>query len=217
MKKQCALIIKKFTASSSPGGLPSMRRFLLMMAVGTLAALLFFSLISAQDRREQREQPEKLLDIAAVKPGMLVGEAGAGDGFLTFYLSKRVGASGRVYANDIDMKSLNLLNERSKREGVGNITTVVGKVDDPLFPVKNLDLVIMIWAFHDFTERVAWLENAKKYLKEDAGICIFDGSAAHFSKEIVEPEAEQAGYRLARCEQVVGKIWLYELRPKKKS
>ena len=148
-----------------------MRRSIQLVVIGALAAGLLSSSISAQDSREQREQPEKLLDIAGVRPGMIVGEAGAGDGFLTFFLSSRVGPSGHVYANDIDPNSLDRLNERKRREGADNITTVLGKVDDPLFPAKNLDLVTMIWAFHDFTDRVAWLKNARKYLKP-----IFDSS-----------------------------------------
>lgn len=192
-----------------------MRIFIRPVLIGALAAGLLSLSISAQDSREQREQPEKLLDIAGVKSGMIVGEAGAGDGFLTFFLSKRVGVSGHVYANDIDSNALRRLNERSRSEGVGNITTVLGKVDDPLFPVNDLDLVTMIWAFHDFAERVAWLKNVKKYLKEGAGIFIFDGQAAHFSKEIAESDAGQAGFRLVRCEPAHGKIWLYELRVKK--
>ena len=194
-----------------------MRRFIHLALIGALASVLFPPPVSAQESREQWEQPEKLLDIAGVKAGMVVGEAGAGDGFLTFYLSKRVGASGRVYANDIDPDSLKRLNERIKNEGTANITTVLGKVDDPLYPEKSLDLVIMIWAFHDFTERAAWLKNVKRYLKEDAGIFVFDGQAAHFSREIAESDAERAGFRLARCEQAHGKIWLYEFRPKRDS
>jgi len=66
----------------------------------------------AQDSREQRDQPEKLLDVAGVKPGMIIGEAAAGDGYLTFFLSRRVGASGRIYANDIDPGSLRHLEDR---------------------------------------------------------------------------------------------------------
>jgi ubiquinone/menaquinone biosynthesis C-methylase UbiE len=192
-----------------------MRKFIHFVVIFIFMAGLFSLSISAQESREQREQPEKLLNIAGVKSGMIVGEAGAGDGFLTFFLSKRVGPSGHVYANDIDSASLERLSERGRKEGQGNITTVLGKVDDALFPVKDLDLVIMIKAFHDFTERAAWLKNVKKYLKEGAGIFVFDKLTAHFSKEIAESEAEQAGFRIAKCENLYGKIWLFELRVKK--
>ena len=43
----------------------------------------------------------------------------------------------------------------------------LGKVNDPLFPVEDLDLVTMIWAFRDFTERAAWLKNVRRYLKDE--------------------------------------------------
>ncbi len=34
-------------------------------------------------------------------PGMVVGEVGAGNGYFTFKLSRRVGPTGKVYANEI--------------------------------------------------------------------------------------------------------------------
>lgn len=129
---------------------------------------LLIPLRSDQNRRVQRQQPEKLLDIAGIKPGMIVGEAGAGDGFLTFFISRRVGSKGHVYANDIDENALRRLNERCSREGVKNITTILGEVADPCFPVNNLDVITMIYAFHDFTENAAWLVNVKKYMKKNA-------------------------------------------------
>jgi len=174
---------------------------------------LLTPLCSAQTRREQRQQPEKLLDIAGIKPGMTVGEAGAGDGFLTFFISRRVGEEGRVYANDISKNALRRLNERKEREGVKNITTVLGEVDDPCFPAKDIDVITMIYAFHDFTEKTAWLINAKKYLKKDAAIYIFDAQDYHtgMSQESVEKYAEEAGFSLTRCEQIHGGLWVYVL------
>ena len=32
---------------------------------------------------------------------MIMSEAGAGNGYFTFWLSKRVGETGKIYANDI--------------------------------------------------------------------------------------------------------------------
>ena len=116
----------------------------------------------AQSRRDKRDQPEKLLDIAGVKPGMSVGEAGAGSGYFTFHISRRVGDRGKVYANDIDESSLQNLTDRCEREGVENIETVLGEIADPCFPVSDLDMVTMLYAFHDFTEKEQWLRNVKK-------------------------------------------------------
>ena len=183
--------------------------FVILLCMMVLAA----PLCSDQSRRVRRQQPEKLLDIAGIKPGMIVGEAGAGDGFLTFFISSRVGSAGHVYANDIDENALRRLHERSSREGIKNITTVLGEVDDPRYPVKDLDVITMIYAFHDFTEKAAWLVNVKKYMKKDASIYIFDAQDSHtgMSEEFVERIGEEAGFKLTRCEQIHGGLWVYVL------
>lgn len=51
---------------------------------------------------------------------------------------------------------------------------VIGKVEDPLFPIKNLDMIIMANVFHDLEKPLGFLENAKKYLKPEALLVIVD-------------------------------------------
>ncbi len=117
---------------------------------------------------------DKILNIIGLKEGMKVGEAGAGDGYLTFYLSRRVGEAGKIYANDINSWGLRKIEKRFKDEEITNIETVVGEVDDPLFPDKELDMVVMVHAFHDFSQPVKWLKNTKAYLKPGANLVIID-------------------------------------------
>lgn len=177
----------------------------------------FASLNSGQSRRDKRDQPEKLLDIAGVKSGMSIGEAGAGAGYLTFHLSHRVGDKGSIYANDIDKKALQTLNNRCKREGVKNIETVLGEIADPCFPMSDLDMVIMLYAFHDFTEKETWLENVKKYMKKDASLVIFDAQDAHtgMNREMVVSLGKETGFELIKHEQLHNGIWVYILHIKK--
>jgi len=119
-----------------------------MMKRRTLRISLFiFLLIAVQiatgqnSYRDQQMQPERLMDSLGVKPGMIIGEAGAGQGYFTFWLSKRVGETGRVYANDIDESVLRSIRNRCNREGIKNIETIVGEVEDPLFPAQQMDMV----------------------------------------------------------------------------
>src|SRR5215210_1308994 len=51
--------------------------------------------------RENEEAPSKALDALELKPGMVVADIGAGSGYYTARMSKRVGPAGRVYATDI--------------------------------------------------------------------------------------------------------------------
>jgi ubiquinone/menaquinone biosynthesis C-methylase UbiE len=182
-----------------------------------IGAILCLALIgSAQSRRDKRDQPEKLMDIAGVKLGMSIGEAGAGRGYLSFHLSRRVGEMGQIYANDIDKKSLQYIVDRCKREGVKNIETVLGEIADPCFPVTDLDLVVMIYAFHDFTEKEAWLKNVKKYMKRETSLVIFDGQDAHtgMNRELVANLGRSAGFQLVKHDKIHGGMWVYILRIK---
>ena len=50
---------------------------------------------------EAEEQPEKALDALGLKPGMVVADIGAGVGYMSLRMARRVGPSGKVYANDL--------------------------------------------------------------------------------------------------------------------
>ena len=105
---------------------------------------------------------------------MIIREAGAGRGYLTFYLAKKVGEKGKIYANDISKSALNFIETKAKRENVKNIETILGKVEDPLFPKKDLDLVIMVYVLHCLEKPLEFMENITKYLKPDAPIVIIE-------------------------------------------
>ena len=147
---------------------------------------------------------EQALDTVGAAPGMIVGEAGAGEGYFTLPLAKRVGAQGMVYANDISRRALAELERDAKRDGLANIRTVVGDVDDPRFPRRDLELVVIVHAFHDFDKPVDWLVNLKKYLRPGGQVAIIDrdpakGAESHFwSRDRIAGYAQQAGYRMVK-------------------
>jgi ubiquinone/menaquinone biosynthesis C-methylase UbiE len=124
--------------------------------------------------RNSWQQPEAIMDSLGIGPGMIVGEAGAGDGYFTFHLAKRVGTMGTIYANDIDRRALKRLEDKCGRGDVRNIITITGKIDDPLFPKRKLDCVVMMMAFHDFEKPVEWMKNVVPSLKPGAFLAIID-------------------------------------------
>ena len=66
--------------------------------------------------RDKIEQPEKIMEVTGVKPGMVIGEVGAGHGYFTFWLSRGVGENGKIYANDIDSSGLSAIERRCADE-----------------------------------------------------------------------------------------------------
>ncbi len=169
--------------------------------------------------RDAELQPERVMDAVGIVPGMVIGEAGAGRGYFTFKLARRVGEGGRIYANDIDEKALEGVRERCRREGVQNIETVVGHVDDPLFPRRPLDLVMMVYALHDFARPTEFLRNLKAYLKPDGRVAILDqnpeatGERHFFSRERYVTVFREAGYELVQEEGFLTRDLLLVFRP----
>ena len=64
------------------------------------------------------QPPAEVMDAVGIKPGMVIGEIGAGRGRYTIFLAKRVGEAGKIYANDIDATALAYLRERCQRDGI---------------------------------------------------------------------------------------------------
>lgn len=152
-------------------------------------------------------------------PGMVIGEAGAGNGYFTLPAARRVGPAGRVYANDIDRRSLERLEARGQKEQLANVQTVVGAEDDPLFPRKDLDMIVLVHALHDFSKPAAWLANAAKYLRPGGTLAIIDrdpgrGAPRHFLPPArLQAFAEEAGYERVSQLEDEGDHFVLLLRP----
>jgi len=170
--------------------------------------------------RDENVKPEILLNKLSIKPGMIIGEAGAGAGYLTYYLAKRVAEKGHIYANDILALPLENLKKYLNNAGIENYTTVLGQDEDPLFPVKNLDMIVMLHAYHEFNSKVRWLINSKKYIKPDGAIVILDSrddDGREITRREVETEAGKAGYNLSYFEEYNKIIKIFILKPIVKS
>src|SRR5689334_24506922 len=86
--------------------------------------------------RDAEEQPEKALDALKLKPGMVVADIGAGVGYMSLRMARRVGPTGRVYANDLQPEMLAKLRENAARAKLENVVTVLGDVTDPKLPAN---------------------------------------------------------------------------------
>ncbi|MBM3296780.1 MAG: class I SAM-dependent methyltransferase [Candidatus Aminicenantes bacterium] len=186
-------------------------------------SLAFSSAVSQDHWRDRLMQPDRTMDAMGVRPGMVIGEAGAGEGYFTFHLARRVGPSGMIYANDIDRRALAALDRRCRDEGVLNVQSVLGEVADPLYPARELDMIVLVYAFHDFEKRAEWLAAARGYLKPGAALVIIDrdpdkwgGEFSHFlKKEDVLDILDRSDYELVRVETFLQRENIYIFRPSK--
>lgn len=163
--------------------------------------------------REEEEAPSRALDALDLKPGMVVADIGAGSGYYASRMAKRVGPAGRVYATDIQQGMIDLLERRIRSEGLGNVTAVLGGMDDPKLPPNSIDLAIMVDVYHELQQPQLFLQRLKptfkpggrlvlvEFRKEDAKVPILE--VHKMSVAEVKQELEAEGYVLDRVIDVL--------------
>jgi len=120
-----------------------------------------------RSERDKEEAPETALDQMGVKQGMTVADIGAGTGYFSIRLARRVGPTGRVYANDVQTEMLDKIRVRCEKLGITNIETVLGSEADPKLPAGKMDLILMVDVYHEFSQPQRMLEALRTALKPD--------------------------------------------------
>jgi len=149
-----------------------------------------------------------VMDALQIGEGSVVADLGAGGGWFTVRLARRVGPNGRVYAEDIQPEMVNAIQRRAQREGLRNVNTVLGTAVDPRLPEASLDAILIVDAFHELEQPVALLKNLARTLKPSGVIGIINfkkdgGGPGPSMDERVEParviaDAKAAGLELKR-------------------
>jgi ubiquinone/menaquinone biosynthesis C-methylase UbiE len=129
---------------------------------------------STEQKRDDVQEAQLVMDKAAIAPGMTVADIGAGEGYYTVRLSARVGESGRVLAQDIDEDALRRLGARVEAERIDNVAIAVGGEDDPRLPANSFDRVFMVHMYHEIAEPYAFLWRMRPALREGGQVIVVD-------------------------------------------
>jgi SAM-dependent methyltransferase len=166
-----------------------------------------------REERVQEEEPDTALDAIKIDKGATVADVGAGSGYMTVKLARRVGPAGKVYANDIQPQMLLLLRQRLAREKLTNVETVLGTNDDPKLPASAIDLILMVDVYHELQQPQAMLRHMRdalkpggrlvllEYRKEDPAIPIRPEHKMSVAEARLEVEAE--GFTLSRVDEAL--------------
>jgi predicted methyltransferase len=155
--------------------------------------------------REEWQQPERIMDALAIADGARVADIGAGGGWFTVRLARRVGPNGRVFAEDIQRQMIDSIDRRVLREGLRNVETVTGTSIDPKLP-GNLDAVLIVDTYPQLDDPVTMLRHVAKALGPNGRLGIVDfkkdklgpGPAMdeRMDPDVIIRDAVRAGLRL---------------------
>jgi SAM-dependent methyltransferase len=129
---------------------------------------------SNEETRDRLNEADKIMDMAGIAPGMTVADIGAGEGYYTVRLAERVGAKGRVLAQDILPEVRDKLAERANRERLDNVSVRLGAPDDPRLPDHSFDRVLMVHMYHEIASPYAFLWHLHPALKPGGRVIIVD-------------------------------------------
>ena len=142
----------------------------------TLASPMSYQGADWLDRadRETTEQPEHVLDVLGVKEGMTVADVGAGSGYFTVRIGKRVGPRGRVLATDLQPEMLDLLRTKVSKANLVNVVPLLTTESDAKLPRKELDLVLMVDVYHELPRPAATLAQVRVALRPEGRVTLVE-------------------------------------------
>ena len=154
---------------------------------------------SDEPTRDKSNEAAEVMDRAGVMPGMTVADIGAGEGYYTIRLSKRVGKNGRVLAEDVTPGTRDALAERVARDALENVSVKLGYPDNPRLP-ENFDRVFMIHMYHEIASPYAFLWHLRPSVKAGGRVIVVDANrptTQHGTPpKLLECELAAVGYKM---------------------
>ncbi len=127
-----------------------------------------------REEREREESPSKALELLDLKPGMVVADIGAGVGYYTTRMARRVAPNGKVFATDIQPEMLAMLRKRVEDRKLTNVETVLGTEADPRLPPNSCDLILMVDVYHELAQPQRMLRKLRQALKDDGRLVLLE-------------------------------------------
>lgn len=156
--------------------------------------------------RQREEQPDRLVNSLDIQPGATVVDLGAGVGYFTWRLARKVGAAGKVIAVEIQQEMRDMLAVNLRERGIENVEPVLATPQDPRLPQAAIDLVLLVDVYHELAHPALTLAHIRRSLKPAGRLVIVEyrkhqpGVPIHplhkMSVAEVRSEVEPAGFDL---------------------
>lgn len=133
------------------------------------------------DNPKKREllPPEKILPLAGVKESDVIADIGCGIGYFSIPAAILAGEHGLVYALDLEEKMLDEVRSNMESYGVMNIQPTICTEYDFRLKSDSTNFVLMSMVLHEVTDKIRFLNEARRILKEDGRIAILDWKVNH--------------------------------------
>ncbi len=165
--------------------------------------------------RDIWQKPEQVMDALGIADGSKVADIGAGSGYFTIRLARRVGPNGIVWAEDVQPAMLEAVKRRVAKDvarDIRNVIAVNGTSSDPMLPENSVDAVLILDTYQEIVQDgnpLLFLQNVRKALRPGGRVGMIDykkdGGGPGPDSPRPDPDtviavAEEAGLRLMKRE-----------------
>jgi SAM-dependent methyltransferase len=124
--------------------------------------------------RDGHGEAERVLDRLSIRAPLRVADIGAGLGYYTIRLARRLGPGATIYATDVKAEYLDQLKARLVREGIEGVALILGLPRDPRLPPDSVDVAILSHMYHEIENPYEFLYRLHPSLVPGARVGIID-------------------------------------------
>jgi ubiquinone/menaquinone biosynthesis C-methylase UbiE len=129
---------------------------------------------SDEKTRDSKGEAERVMDRLGVRPGFRVADIGAGDGYYTVRLARRLGSSATIYAQDVKADYLKRLETRLEREGIRGVRLVLGMPNNPKLMPNSVDVALLSHVYHEIENPYEFFYRLRPAFTAGARVAIID-------------------------------------------
>jgi ubiquinone/menaquinone biosynthesis C-methylase UbiE len=123
--------------------------------------------------RVKEEAPQDVVENMELKPTDVVADIGAGSGYFSFLMAPKV-PQGKVLAVDINQQMLEYVAAKGRKDNVKNVETLLGTIEDTKLPEGEVDAVLMVDAYHEFSHPYEMMTSIAKGLRPGGRVILLE-------------------------------------------
>ncbi len=189
------------------------RRWILLILIICELLLASGGQITSAPGRDVWQRPEEVMDAMRAHTGSTVADVGAGEGWFSLRLARRVGTTGRVYAVDINPKMIDFIRKWAANEKLSQVDPVLGAEDDPHLPAGKLDAILVVDSYHEMRKYDAMMRSFRRALKAGGRLVIIDSDDNPYQPREVYIERHTIPQELVRDDTARNGFRFVERRP----
>lgn len=123
--------------------------------------------------RTKEEAPQDVVENMGLKATDVVADIGAGSGYFSFLMAPKV-PEGKVLAVDINAQMLEFIAAKGRKAGVTNVEGLLGTIEDTKLPEGEVDAVLMVDAYHEFSHPHEMMTSIVKGLRPGGRVILLE-------------------------------------------